>query len=185
MVEWVSLGAIPAAVPHTRDVPILGTTSEEGRLRGDIQPGPAGLLRVPAAAISVLEMAVAEGGIPAVGYFAQVPHYVSGPYPAASVALVEALGRHLGLSLPTGGAFMLICAADDGNSAWTVAKHRMVAAAQARLARSKVVWFHNTAHDIHVHRPEELAALLLQERNAGIWSAGDAPAKGVQAHADA
>ena len=24
---------------------------------------------------------MAEGGIPAVGYFAQVPHYVSGPYP--------------------------------------------------------------------------------------------------------
>ena len=102
VVEWVSLGAIPAAVPHTRDVPILGTTSEEGRLRGDIQPGPAGILRVPAAAISVLEMAMAEGGIPAVGYFAQVPHYVSGPYPAASVALVEALGGHLGVSLPTG-----------------------------------------------------------------------------------
>jgi predicted ATP-grasp superfamily ATP-dependent carboligase len=98
VVEWISLGAIPAAVPHTRDVPILGTTSEEGRLRGDIQPGPAGLLRVPAAAISVLEMAMAEGGIPAVGYFAQVPHYVSGPYPAAS----EALGRLLGVSLPTG-----------------------------------------------------------------------------------
>jgi hypothetical protein len=102
VVEWVSLGAIPAAVPHTRDVPILGTTSEPGRLRGDIQPGPAGLLRVPAAAISVLEMAMAEGGIPAVGYFAQVPHYVSGPYPAASLALIEALGRHLGVDLPTG-----------------------------------------------------------------------------------
>ena len=102
VVEWISLGAIPAAVPHTRDVSILGTTSEEGRLRGDIQPGPAGLLRVPAAAISVLEMAMAEGGIPAVGYFAQVPHYVSGPYPAASLALVEALGRHLGVTLPTG-----------------------------------------------------------------------------------
>jgi PAC2 family protein len=102
VVEWISLGAIPAAVPHTRDVPILGTTSQEGRLRGDIQPGPAGLLRVPAAAISVLEMAMAESGIPAVGYFAQVPHYVSGPYPAASLALVEALGRHLGIALPSG-----------------------------------------------------------------------------------
>ena len=102
VVEWVSLGAIPAAVPHTRDVPILGTTSEPGRLRGDIQPGPAGLLRVPAAAISVLEMAVAEAGIPAVGYFAQVPHYVSGPYPAASLALVQALARHLDIDLPTG-----------------------------------------------------------------------------------
>jgi hypothetical protein len=102
VVEWVSLGAIPAAVPHTRDVPILGTTSEPGRLRGNVQPGPAGLLRVPAAAISVLEMAMAEGGIPAVGYFAQVPHYVSGPYPAASLALLETLGRHLGIDLPTG-----------------------------------------------------------------------------------
>ena len=102
VVEWVSLGAIPAAVPHTRSVPVLGTTSEPGRLRGDVQPGPAGLLRVPAAAVSVLEMAMAEGGIPAVGYFAQVPHYISGPYPAASLELITALGRHLGVDIPTG-----------------------------------------------------------------------------------
>ncbi len=102
VVEWISLGAIPAAVPHTRSVPIMGTTSEPGRLRGDVQPGPAGLLRVPAAAVSVLEMAMAEGGIPAVGYFAQVPHYVSGPYPAASLELLTSLGRHLDITLPTG-----------------------------------------------------------------------------------
>jgi hypothetical protein len=102
VVEWISLGAIPAAVPHTRDVPILGTTSEAGRLKGDIHPGPAGTLRVPAAVVSVLEMAMAEAGIPAVGYFAQVPHYVSGAYPAASVALLEALGRHIGEDLPMG-----------------------------------------------------------------------------------
>jgi hypothetical protein len=101
VVEWISLGAIPAAVPHTRSVPIMGTTSEPGRLRGEVQPGPAGLLRVPAAAVSVLEMAMSEAGIPAVGYFAQVPHYVSGPYPAATLELLQALGRHLGLSLPT------------------------------------------------------------------------------------
>lgn len=101
VVEWVSLGAIPAAVPHTRSVPVLGTTSEPGRLRGDVRPGPAGLLRVPAAAVSVLEMSMAEGGIPAVGYFAQVPHYVSGPYPAASLELLIALGRHVGVDLPT------------------------------------------------------------------------------------
>ncbi len=102
VVEWISLGSIPAAVPHTRSVPIMGTTSEPGRLRGDVQPGPAGLLRVPAAAVSVLEMAMAEGGIPAVGYFAQVPHYVSGPYPAASVELLTSLGRHLDITIPTG-----------------------------------------------------------------------------------
>jgi hypothetical protein len=102
VVEWVSLGAIPAAVPHTRDVPILGTTSEPGRLRGDVQAGPSGTLRVPAAAISVLEMSMAQGGIPSVGYFAQVPHYVSGPYPAASLELLRALGSHLDVDLPTG-----------------------------------------------------------------------------------
>jgi hypothetical protein len=100
--EWVSLGSIPAAVPHTRPVPIIGTTSEPGRLRGDVRPGPAGILRVPAAAVSVLEMAMAENGIPAVGYFAQVPHYVSGAYPGASVELLSALGRHLGVILPSG-----------------------------------------------------------------------------------
>ena len=100
--EWISLGSIPAAVPHTRPVPIMGTESAPGRLKGDVQPGPSGVLKVPAAAISVLEMALAEAGIPTVGYFAQVPHYVSGPYPAAAVALLSALGRHLGVILPSG-----------------------------------------------------------------------------------
>ena len=97
--EWISLGAIPAAVPHTRPVPILGTESSPGLLRGNVLPGPAGLLRVPAAAISVLDVAMGEAGIPAVGYFAQVPHYVSGPYPVAALALLEALGTHLGAHL--------------------------------------------------------------------------------------
>ena len=97
--EWISLGAIPAAVPHTRPVPILGTESSHGLLRGDIVPLPAGLLRVPAAAISVLDVAMAEAGVPAVGYFAQVPHYVSGPYPVAALSLLAALGRHLDVSL--------------------------------------------------------------------------------------
>lgn len=96
VVEWISTGSIPAAVPHTRPVPILGTESRPGLLRGGVEPGPSGLLRVPAAAISVLEMAVAKTGIPTLGYFTQVPHYVTGAYPAAAVELVRAVGRHLG-----------------------------------------------------------------------------------------
>ena len=94
--EWISLGAIPAAVPHTRPVPILGTSSRPGLLRGDVQPGPAGMLRVPSAAISVLDLAVSAAGIAAIGYYAQVPHYVAGPYPAASIELLRAVGRHIG-----------------------------------------------------------------------------------------
>ena len=93
--QWISLGAIPAAVPHTRPVSILGTESSPGLLRGDVQPGPSGLLRVPSAAISMLDVAVAQAGIPAVGYYAQIPHYISGEYAPAAIALLEALGRHL------------------------------------------------------------------------------------------
>lgn len=100
--EWVSLGAIPAAVPHTRPVPIMGTASRAGLLRGDVRPGPAGVLRVPSAAISMLEMEMARTTIPAVGYFAQIPHYTSGPYPAAAVELLRAVGRHLDIAAPLG-----------------------------------------------------------------------------------
>jgi len=95
--QWISLGAIPAAVPHTRPVPILGTESSPGLLRGDVEAGPRGRLRVPSAAISVLDVAIAEAGIPALGYFAQIPHYVSGEYAPAAVALLEAVTKHLGV----------------------------------------------------------------------------------------
>ena len=97
--EWISLGAIPAAVPHTRPVPILGTEASPGLLRGDVSPGPAGTLRVPSALVSAIELEVAAAGIPALGYFAQVPHYISGPYATAAVELLKALGSHLGATI--------------------------------------------------------------------------------------
>ena len=100
--QWISLGAIPAAVPHTRPVPILGTSSRPGLLRAQVQPGPEGLLRVPAACISVVDVAVSRAGIPAVGYFAQIPHYISGAYPGASAELLRVLGQHLDIEPPLG-----------------------------------------------------------------------------------
>ena len=102
VVEWISLGAIPAAVPHTRPVPILGSASAPGLLRSGVRPGPDGLLRVPSAAISVLEMAVGGAGIPALGYYAQIPHYVSGSYPGAAVELIQTLERHLDIAIAAG-----------------------------------------------------------------------------------
>jgi PAC2 family len=101
-VGWVSLGAIPAAVPHTRPVPLLASASAPGLLPPGIRQGPDGLLRVPAAALSVLELAMAGAGIPALGFFAQVPHYVNATYPSASIALLAALGQYLGVELPVG-----------------------------------------------------------------------------------
>ncbi|HSI99183.1 MAG TPA: PAC2 family protein [Patescibacteria group bacterium] len=100
--SWASLGAIPAAVAHTRPVPILATASADGLLPSGIRQGPDGLLRVPSAALSVFELTASSSGIPAIGLFAQVPHYVSTSYPTASIALLTALGRHLGVELPVG-----------------------------------------------------------------------------------
>jgi len=103
VVEWVSIGSIPAAVPHTRPVPVLATASRPGLLADDVQQGPEGLLRVPSACLSTLELSVADGGIPTVGFYAQVPHYVQGPYAAATMTLLEQVGRHLGVEAPAGG----------------------------------------------------------------------------------
>ena len=99
--QWISLGAVPGAVAHTMPVPVMATASEDGLLaEGTV--GPEGLLRVPAAALSAMEMAVSDAGIPAVGFFAQVPPYASIGYAAASIALLGRLGSHLGVELDDG-----------------------------------------------------------------------------------
>jgi hypothetical protein len=103
VVEWVSLGAIPAAVPHTRPVPILATASRPGLLGEDENQGPEGLLRVPSAAVNAIEMRFVEAGVPTVGFYAQIPHYVGGSFPAATIGLLEHAGRHLGVTLALGG----------------------------------------------------------------------------------
>jgi proteasome assembly chaperone (PAC2) family protein len=102
VVSWISLGSIPAAVAHTRPVPVLATASANGLLPEGIRQGPDGLLRVPSAALSMLEFEAAAAGIPAIGLFAQVPHYINATYPAASIALLNGLGKYLGIDIPMG-----------------------------------------------------------------------------------
>ncbi|MFL6043115.1 MAG: PAC2 family protein [Gaiellales bacterium] len=97
--QWISLGAVPGAVSHTMPVPVMATASEGGQLGPGNIAGPEGLLRVPSAALSAFEMAVSAAGIPAVGFFAQVPPYASIGYAAASLALLHRLARHLGVAL--------------------------------------------------------------------------------------
>jgi hypothetical protein len=96
--QWVSLGAVPGAVAHTRPVPVMVTASEDGLLHPGESAGPEGLLRVPSAVLSVLELAVTGQGTPGVGFYAQVPPYASIGYTAASLALLERLSRHLDVS---------------------------------------------------------------------------------------
>lgn len=95
----VYLGAYPAPVPHTRAVNMSITTSSSDmsdRLRGYIR----GSLDVPTGIQTVLDMEATRMGIPAVGLWAQVPHYISSmPYPAASLALLEGLDDVAGLTI--------------------------------------------------------------------------------------
>jgi len=84
----VGLGAYPAAAPHTRPVLLSATASTEelaataGMVRGTLD--------VPAGIQAVLERRFAEIGLPAVGVWAQVPHYVAAMrYPAAAARLIE------------------------------------------------------------------------------------------------
>lgn len=99
VIEHVSLGAIPAAVPHTAPTPVMMTASDEELLRGG-RP-TEGLLRVPAAAVSVVEWTMAQNGIPAVGFWAQVPHYAT-PYAAGAIALVRKVEDYLSVTIGAG-----------------------------------------------------------------------------------
>jgi hypothetical protein len=59
------------------------------------------LLRVPSAALSAIEFEV-SGAIPCVGFYAQVPHYVGGPFASGAIGLLEHVERHLGVQVGLG-----------------------------------------------------------------------------------
>ena len=81
----VALGAYPAPVPHTRGTSLSVTTSSAD-LSDDLHGYVRGTLDVPGGIHAVLDVAANEAGIPALGLWAQVPHYMSSmPYPAASL----------------------------------------------------------------------------------------------------
>jgi pimeloyl-ACP methyl ester carboxylesterase len=65
---------------------------------------------------------------------------------------------------------VLICPADDGNQEWVESKKRQVTAAQMGLAKADVHWFPHTHHDIHIERSNELARLLLDSLEHGVWA---------------
>lgn len=55
-----------------------------------------------------------------------------------------------------------IVLADGGSDAWTAEKRRQVQLAVQHLPKATVHWLPNTDHDIHIHRPAELARLMLE-----------------------
>ncbi|MCP4436680.1 MAG: PAC2 family protein [Actinomycetia bacterium] len=98
----VYLGAYPAPVPHTRGVNLAVTTSSpdlSDELRGYVR----GSLAVPGGIHAVIDVEANSVGIPTLGLWAQVPHYISSmQYPAASLALVDGLRDVAGLDIDVG-----------------------------------------------------------------------------------
>lgn len=104
----VGLGAFPAPVPHTRPVGLASTATTE-ELAGLVGFVPGGL-EVPSGIHGALERGFAHAGIPAVGLWARVPHYVTRmAYPAASVGLLRGLHHVSGIDVDPGD---LVPAAD-------------------------------------------------------------------------
>lgn len=97
----VGLGAYPAPVPHSRPVRLAttATTADLAATGGQVQT----TVDVPGGVGAAIEERCAAVGLPAVGLWAQVPHYAAGmAYPEASASLLEGLCRVAGLRLDLG-----------------------------------------------------------------------------------
>jgi proteasome assembly chaperone (PAC2) family protein len=95
----VGLGAYPAAVPHTRPTRLASAASDERLARFATVHTT---VDVPTGVQGAVERSAAEVGLPTIGLWAQVPHYISAmPSPAAAAALVDGLAAVGGLSLPS------------------------------------------------------------------------------------
>jgi hypothetical protein len=88
----VGLGAFPAPTPHTRPVRLASTVPPQSADLAGRVGTVRGTLEVPAGVQAALEVALGAAGVPVIGLWARVPHYVSAmPYPEASSALIEGL----------------------------------------------------------------------------------------------
>ncbi len=96
--RMVALGAYPFAAPHTRPPRLSATSPSVDVLAG--LPFRLNSVDVPAGMSAALEHELHDHGIPALGIWAQVPHYVASmSYPAASAALLDGLTTATGITI--------------------------------------------------------------------------------------
>nr|WP_028654904.1 MULTISPECIES: PAC2 family protein [unclassified Nocardioides] len=97
----VTLGALLSDSPHTRPIPVSGASTEPDLLdKLDLEQstyeGPTGI-------VGVLQDACTKVDLPAVSYWAAVPHYVAQPpCPKATLALLTRLDDLFDIPLPLG-----------------------------------------------------------------------------------
>jgi proteasome assembly chaperone (PAC2) family protein len=98
----ITLGALLTDTPHTRPTPVSGisydrTSAGELRVEPSSYQGPTGI-------VGVFQNACVEAGIPAMSFWAAVPHYVSqARVPKAAVALLHRIEEVLDVEVPLGG----------------------------------------------------------------------------------
>ncbi|HZO61841.1 MAG TPA: PAC2 family protein [Gaiellaceae bacterium] len=96
----VTLGALLADVPHTREAPVTGSATdpdliEQLGLQASRYEGPTGI-------VGVVHDACKRASIPSASLWAAVPHYVSlAPSPKAAAALCDRLAGLLGAEIDT------------------------------------------------------------------------------------
>ena len=99
--QMVTLGALLADAPHTRPVPVTATSSDPGlarqlNLEASRYEGPTGI-------VGVLQESCAQVGLPAISFWAAVPHYVAQPpCPKATLALLRSVEDLLDTPVPLG-----------------------------------------------------------------------------------
>ncbi len=97
----MTLGAYPAAAPHTRPVRIMRALNA---VAGDLVPAAGDITAYtgPVGVGTALQQALAEANIPAVGLWAEVPHYIAAsPNPSGALAMVKMVAAALGTQVDT------------------------------------------------------------------------------------
>jgi proteasome assembly chaperone (PAC2) family protein len=95
----VTLGALLSDTPHTRPTSVTGTSYDQASavkygLEKSRYEGPTGI-------VGVLQDACVAAGIPAISFWAGVPHYVSQPpNPKATIALLHSVEEVLDVPVP-------------------------------------------------------------------------------------
>lgn len=105
----VGMQAVPMAVPHTRPIGLFAHANDPSLLErtelqppeGSVPPEDEAEIVVPAGFGSLLEVELGHAGHAAMGYAAQVPHYLTRTdFPAAALALLRRVSGAAELDLP-------------------------------------------------------------------------------------
>lgn len=97
----VGVHGIPMGVPHTRPMTVTAHATRTDLIADD--PTFVGSVDVPGSAAALLELRLGQEGRDALGFAANVPHYLTQTeFPPAAAELVRRVAGATGLSLPVG-----------------------------------------------------------------------------------